>query len=51
MAKASSPQPRPNLLYLDVQMKGISVSCLDNKGVTHSFMSLKLPRELGFANT
>jgi hypothetical protein len=50
VAKASSIKPRPSLLYLDGQMKGRNVKCMDIKGTMYSFMSPKLTRELGLAN-
>jgi hypothetical protein len=49
VAKATSLAPRPNLLYLEAQMSGRNVSSVD-KEATHSFMSLKLTRKLGFAD-
>jgi hypothetical protein len=48
VAKASSLAPRPSLLYLEAQMSDRNVSSVD-KEATHSFMSLKLTRKLGFA--
>ena len=47
MAKASSLTPRPGLLYLEAPVNNKQVSCLVDTGATHSFMSLKLARELG----
>jgi hypothetical protein len=48
VAKASSLMPRLSLLYLEAQMSGKNISWVD-KETTHSFMSLKLIRKLGFA--
>jgi hypothetical protein len=50
VAKASSLKPRPSLLYLEAQMSGRNVSCVD-KETTHSFMSLKLMMKLELAGT
>ena len=47
VAKASSLKPRPSLLYFEAQINGKNVSCLVDTGATHSFMSLKLAKELG----
>jgi hypothetical protein len=49
VAKSSSLAPRPNLLYLEAQMSGTNVLWVD-KETTHSFMSLRLIRKLGFAS-
>jgi hypothetical protein len=48
VTKASSLRPRPSVLYLEAQMSGRNVSCVD-KEATHSFMSLKLMMKLEFA--
>jgi hypothetical protein len=50
VAKASSLKPRPSLLYLEAPMIGRNVSWVDKEAM-HSFMSLKLTRNLGFAGT
>jgi hypothetical protein len=48
LAKASSLRPRRSLLYLEAEMSGRNISCVD-KEATHSFMSLKLVMKLKFA--
>jgi hypothetical protein len=50
VAKASSLKPRPSLLYLEIQMNGRNISWVDKEAM-HSFMSLKLTRNLGLAGT
>ena len=47
VAKASSPKPMPNLLYFEAQINRKNVSSLVDTRATHSFMSLKLAKELG----
>ena len=49
VAKASSLNPRPGLLFLEAQINSKQVSCLVDTGATHSFMSPKLAKELGLA--
>ena len=48
VAKISSLKPRPSLWYLEDQMNGRNVSWVDE--ATHSIMSPKLTRKLGFAD-
>ena len=51
VAKPSSLKPRPSLLYLDAKkMNGRNVSWVDKEAM-HSFISLKLTRNLGLAYT
>ena len=50
VAKASSVNPRPSFLYLEARMYGRNFLWI-NEMATHSFMSPKLIRESGLADT
>ena len=47
VAKASSFNPRPSLLYFEAKINRRNVLCLVDLGVTHSLASLKLAKKLG----